>query len=402
MQFVEWDFSQDLSLAVHVVSSREIRFTRAERSLMQALISYKGRLWTRDSLLDAVAGIEATISDRSIDYLVNRVRRKLGDSAREPRYIETRYGEGYVWIADGSLTSPIHHAALPPVRTRLRGVAIMSYCDRPDAERLILHRHANRVLVMRLQGFLFHSAAERVLEEAREVVSSGIDDLILDFRDVQGLDETVVKAFLEIERLVGRHGIALFLSSVRPVIEQKLFRLGSLRFHTLDAALEFRETRILSREPLAAPLDQPLVSFLVNKVGEADAAAIVARFEIEEMPAGAEFVRAGETERDMFFIEKGTAEVFLDIDGVWFRASRIWPGTLFGEIGFHCGVPRTATVRALDACRVVRFTPEAVAQLEDEAPRHAVVLHRFLAGCAARRLIFYNDMVADFFRSTLR
>jgi SulP family sulfate permease len=342
------------------------------------------------------------MSDRSIDYLVNRVRRKLGDSARRPHYIETRYGEGYVWIAYRSSEPPAHHAALPPVRTRLRGAQIMSYCDRPDAERLILHRHANRVLVMRLQGFLFQSAADRILQEAREAITSGIDDLILDFRDVQGVDESAVNTFREIERVLCRHGIALSLSSVRPVIVQKLSPLGASGFKTLDAALESREGRLLSVEPLPGPLEQPLLSFLVQKLGEAAAASIVSGFGVEEMPAGTEFVRSGEANRDMFFLEKGTAEVFMDIDGIWHRASRIWPGTLFGEIGFHCGGPRTATVRALDVCRVVRFTPEAVARIEDEAPAHAVVLHRFLASCAARRLIYYNDMVVDFFRSTQR
>src|SRR5690606_16199377 len=30
--------------------------------------------------------------------LINRLRRKLSDDARDPRYIATRYGEGYVWI----------------------------------------------------------------------------------------------------------------------------------------------------------------------------------------------------------------------------------------------------------------------------------------------------------------
>jgi DNA-binding winged helix-turn-helix (wHTH) protein/anti-anti-sigma regulatory factor len=401
MQFLEWDFSPDLSLAVHVDSSEEIRFTRAERSLIQALISYRGRLWSRDSLLDAVAGIEATTADRSIDYLVNRVRRKLGDSARRPQYIETRYGEGYVWIAGVSSERPTQHAALPPVRTRLRGAQIMSYCDRPDSERLILHRQANRVLVRRLRGFLFHSAAEEVLKEARETISSGTSDLILDFRDVQGVDETAASAFCEIERISCRHGVELALSSVRPVIGQKLSSLTSPRFQTLDRALESREARILSTEPLPAPLEQPLVSFLVQMIGEPGAALAVSCFAVEEIPAGTEFVRAGETTRDMFFLEKGTSEILLDIDGIWHRASRIWPGTLVGEIGYHCGGPRTVTVRALDACRVVRLTPEALTRLEDEAPAVAVALHKFLASCAARRLIFYNDMIVDFFRGTL-
>ena len=75
-------------------------------------------------------------------------------------------------------------------------------------------------------------------------------------------------------------------------------------------------------------------------------------------------------------------------------------GTLFGEIGFHCGGPRTATVRRLKPCRLVRMDPSAVARLERDFPAAAIALHRFLARRAARRLVFRNDIVVDFFRST--
>ncbi|MBP0115464.1 MULTISPECIES: winged helix-turn-helix domain-containing protein [Bradyrhizobium] len=59
------------------------------------------RLTRRGRLLDEVAS-ESDISDRNIDFLVNRLRTKLGDSAKSPKYIATQYGEGYVWIAASS------------------------------------------------------------------------------------------------------------------------------------------------------------------------------------------------------------------------------------------------------------------------------------------------------------
>ena len=50
-------------------------------------------------LLDAIAGSGSVGTDRSIDFLINRLRAKLGDSARSPTMIATQYGEGYIWIA---------------------------------------------------------------------------------------------------------------------------------------------------------------------------------------------------------------------------------------------------------------------------------------------------------------
>lgn len=76
-----------------------LRFTRQERALLDLFTRNGGRLLTRAHILDAISLDDADISDRNVDFLVNRLRNKLGDDARAPRFIATRYGEGYVWIA---------------------------------------------------------------------------------------------------------------------------------------------------------------------------------------------------------------------------------------------------------------------------------------------------------------
>ena len=62
------------------------------------LARHPNRLLTRNQILDEIAGPDAIKSDRNVDFLINRLRSKLADDARAPRYIATRYGEGYVWI----------------------------------------------------------------------------------------------------------------------------------------------------------------------------------------------------------------------------------------------------------------------------------------------------------------
>lgn len=78
---------------------RELRFTRAERAVLTALAANPRRVMSRDRLLDAVSGTGSDAVDRNIDFVINRLRGKLGDKARAPRFIATQYGEGYVWIA---------------------------------------------------------------------------------------------------------------------------------------------------------------------------------------------------------------------------------------------------------------------------------------------------------------
>lgn len=74
------------------------KFTRLEKRALSIFAASAGRLLTRNQLLDAISEPGSEKSDRTIDFLINRLRRKLGDDARTPRFIETRYGEGYVWL----------------------------------------------------------------------------------------------------------------------------------------------------------------------------------------------------------------------------------------------------------------------------------------------------------------
>ncbi|PWG64376.1 winged helix-turn-helix domain-containing protein [Spiribacter halobius] len=119
MRYLDWQLSSDLGGATHLGSGRSVRFTRAERRLLRALLDHPGSVLNRQRLLDAMAGIGSEATDRSVDFLINRLRRKLDDSARAPRYIETRYGEGYAWIAPAAVdASPASGAflAIGPVR----------------------------------------------------------------------------------------------------------------------------------------------------------------------------------------------------------------------------------------------------------------------------------------------
>ena len=54
---------------------------------------------TGDQLLNLTQGRQADPFDRSIDLLVSRLRQRLQDTAREPRYIKTLRSEGYVFSA---------------------------------------------------------------------------------------------------------------------------------------------------------------------------------------------------------------------------------------------------------------------------------------------------------------
>ncbi|GAB3252994.1 response regulator transcription factor family protein [Chitinimonas naiadis] len=74
-----------------------VALSGAEYRLLRVFLDHPQRVLTRDQLLNLTQGRDADPFDRSIDLLVSRLRQRLRDDAREPRYIKTLRNEGYVF-----------------------------------------------------------------------------------------------------------------------------------------------------------------------------------------------------------------------------------------------------------------------------------------------------------------
>lgn len=72
-----------------------VPLSTGEYNLLLAFVTHAQRVLTRDQLLDLGKGRSAVPSDRSIDLQVSRLRRKIGDDARNPQVIKTVRGGGY-------------------------------------------------------------------------------------------------------------------------------------------------------------------------------------------------------------------------------------------------------------------------------------------------------------------
>lgn len=72
--------------------------TTMEFELLNIFMNRPGKVLSRNRLIDDLSGIDAAVYDRSVDMLVSRLRQKLGDDSRTPRYIKTVWGSGYQFI----------------------------------------------------------------------------------------------------------------------------------------------------------------------------------------------------------------------------------------------------------------------------------------------------------------
>jgi len=78
------------------VGERRVVLTHYEFELLALLARSAGRVLSRDQILESLRGEELEAFDRSIDVHVSKLRAKIEPSPKEPRYIKTVRGVGYV------------------------------------------------------------------------------------------------------------------------------------------------------------------------------------------------------------------------------------------------------------------------------------------------------------------
>jgi DNA-binding response OmpR family regulator len=103
IRFGDWRLD---TTARHLLDDSDtvVSLSGAEYRLLRVFLDHPQRVLTRDQLLNLTQGRDADLYGRSIDLLVSRVRQRLREDAREPRYLKTVRSEGYVFAATVEVT----------------------------------------------------------------------------------------------------------------------------------------------------------------------------------------------------------------------------------------------------------------------------------------------------------
>jgi len=83
------------------VDGKSAELTPTEFRLLYALALERGRVVTRDEILQRVWGRRQTHRDRTVDVFVRKLRDKLATAGARHTFIQTRYGVGYKFQPDG-------------------------------------------------------------------------------------------------------------------------------------------------------------------------------------------------------------------------------------------------------------------------------------------------------------
>ncbi|KQB53654.1 two-component system response regulator [Pseudomonas endophytica] len=96
--FADWTLDTDRRRLIDPAGG-ETLLTHGEYQLLNVFLRNSGHTLSRDQLMDQIRNREWVPSDRSIDVLVGRLRRKLHDDPAEPQLIITIHGAGYLFTA---------------------------------------------------------------------------------------------------------------------------------------------------------------------------------------------------------------------------------------------------------------------------------------------------------------
>ncbi len=95
-QFERWKLNIDRRQLINE-QQHPTQLTEGEFQLLNCLINHAGQVMTREQILDQIRNREWVPSDRTVDVLIGRLRRKLDDDPANPKLILTVHGAGYLF-----------------------------------------------------------------------------------------------------------------------------------------------------------------------------------------------------------------------------------------------------------------------------------------------------------------
>ncbi len=89
------DLYYDEEKSLVFFKNEELRLTKAELGIMKFMLKKQGSVISRDELIYNVDAINEDSTYKSIDVIIGRIRQKLDDNPKSPKYIHSVRGVGY-------------------------------------------------------------------------------------------------------------------------------------------------------------------------------------------------------------------------------------------------------------------------------------------------------------------
>jgi SulP family sulfate permease len=302
----------------------------------------------------------------------------------------------------------VDYSRVDVIRHRLTGKTANSRVMRTVGQAEMLRERGDAIGVYILQGFIFFGTANTLLGELRERIDDAgeprLQYVILDFRNVTGIDATAALSFAKLLDLTERAGVRLVITGLSVAPWGQLERnglndrgpdhdgaTGVHRFADLDRGLEWCEQRLLGAGGAEPRATSGLLTLIRDPI-ELD--NLLRRLDRLEIGPGERLMLEGDRSTELYLIESGTFTVGLDRPGsAVVRLQTTHGSQILGELGFFLGTPRTATVVCDEAAVVFRLTVARWAEIRADHPEVAQTLDTAVIATLGERVAHLTKVV---------
>jgi two-component system, OmpR family, response regulator len=81
-------------------SNASADLTTGEYKLLEALVDAPNKVLSRERLFELTRAADYDSFDRAVDIQIGRIRKKLGDDPKDPQFIKTVRGAGYMFVGE--------------------------------------------------------------------------------------------------------------------------------------------------------------------------------------------------------------------------------------------------------------------------------------------------------------
>ena len=286
------------------------------------------------------------------------------------------------------------------VKHELDGRSFASRVTRSSQARALLADVGEQAYYLQLQGFIFFGTAYGLLEAVRARVRRvETRHVVLDFRQVIGLDSTALLSFDKMRQLAHDSGFSLTFAGLRPALREQ-FAQGGLRevpdvlvfAPDLDRAAEWVEDQLCLAS--APPDERSLDDYLQAIVPGQATTRLVGYLARRETAPGATLIRQGDEPDLIYFIESGQVTAQLEQPGrAPLRLETMRGGRTVGELGFYLGTRRSAAVVVDRPAVIYVLTQAELARIEREDPAAAYAFHRVIVHLLGERVLHLMQAV---------
>ncbi|MEM8640545.1 MAG: SulP family inorganic anion transporter [Cyanobacteria bacterium P01_G01_bin.54] len=321
----------------------------------------------------------------------------------------------------------------------LSGATTRSNREYSAAQRLLLQEQGDRILILELQGFLFFGTANYLLNQVKQrtenhstpltkgergdeqtlnyrskdntltpltkgergdeqpLIKGGTQPLrfvILDFRQVTGLDSSAVLSCNKILKIARQHELTLVFTNLSAEFQATLEQGDGIELNDdrcllypaarclllpdIDRGLEWCESQLLAQARLTTPPAIDLATQVQTWGLSAEQASQFLSYLTPRTVAAQQPIYASDTtDTQLYLLESGRVAVLLELEaGQTKRMQTQEPGAILGEMRFYNKPPLSTAVIAETDCQLQGLSQSAFAQMTQDQPAIAACLER--------------------------